>query len=96
MNDSPAGKGPAPTTVGAREAEHGLDALLDRVERGACFVITRGNRRVARLSPFDVAAHRAKVEAAFAVFDAIAAKARMSTEELVASVRSDRDRGHRP
>ncbi|MDB5998978.1 MAG: hypothetical protein JWP52_677 [Rhizobacter sp.] len=39
--------------VGAFEAKTHLSALLERVERGEAFVITRHGRPVARLAPAD-------------------------------------------
>ncbi len=42
-----------PNTVKVAEAKTHLSELLVRVEQGEAFVITRGNRPVARLVPLD-------------------------------------------
>lgn len=78
--------------MGAYEAKNGLGALLDRVEQGETFVITRHGRPVARLMPYQDPEHRRRVEEAFAAFRAIAAKARVTTADVVAAVRKDRSR----
>jgi prevent-host-death family protein len=78
--------------VGAYEAKNGLGALLDRVEQGETFVITRHGRPVARLMPYQDPDHRRRVEEAFAGFRAIAAKARLTAADVVAAVREDRSR----
>ncbi len=78
--------------MGAYEAKNQFSALLEQVEQGGSFVITRHGRPVARLVPYQDPDHRQKVAAAFAVFDRIAGKARMSTDEIVELIRKDRER----
>ena len=94
MSKLPARKGPSHSTVsvGAYEAKNGLGSLLDRVEQGESFVITRHGRPVARLSPYLASDHKARVAAAFAVFDRIAAGSRMATKEIMDALRRDRER----
>jgi prevent-host-death family protein len=83
---------PARVSVSAHEANQVLESLLDRVEQGDSFVITRHGRPVARLSPYLASDHRTRVAAAFAVFDRIAAGSRMRTTEIVDALRRDRAR----
>ena len=51
-------------TVGAFEAKTHLSELLDRVERGERFTITRHGKPVAKLSPADEARNVEQIEAA--------------------------------
>ena len=51
-------------TVGAFEAKTHLSALLDRVERGERFTITRHGKPVAKLMPADDGRDVARIKAA--------------------------------
>ncbi len=61
-------------TIGAFEAKTHLSELLERVERGEEFTITRHGRPVAKLSGVGARADAGKVRAAIARLKALADK----------------------
>jgi len=78
-------------TIQASEAKTRLLQLLDAVERGESFVITRHGRPIARLSP-EADRRRADIEAAVASIRALRARiGKMTVEEIL----SARDEGRR-
>ena len=83
-------------TVGAYDAKSRLSHLLDRVERGEQFVITRHGHPIARLIPEsggpDLAAARAAVAAITRLRHDLAARGVRVTQE---DIRALRDEGRR-
>ena len=85
-----------PPTIGAYDAKSRLSHLLDRVERGEQFVITRHGHPIARLIPEpggpNRAAARAAVEAITRLRHDLAARGVRVTQE---DIRALRDEGRR-
>jgi len=78
-------------TIQASEAKAKLLQLLDAVERGESFVITRHGRPIARLLP-EAERRKADIEAAIASIRALRRRAgKMTVEEILAA----RDEGKR-
>lgn len=78
-------------TVKESEAEAHFERLLDEVERGATFVITRHQRPIARLIPESVFRQQ-EIDQAIAGISALRSQTgRVSTSEIL----SARDEGHK-
>ena len=84
-----------PIVIDAEDAKHELAHLLDRVERGEEFVITRNGRAVARLTAglgHDVAKAREAVDRLTALRKELAARGVSLTQD---EIRAMRDEGRR-
>jgi antitoxin (DNA-binding transcriptional repressor) of toxin-antitoxin stability system len=82
----------ASVLVGADEAERSLPQLLDRVQQGEVFVITRDGVAIARLSAgsgHDVAKARAAVERLMALRKELAARGVNVTAEEIRAMRGE-------
>ncbi|MBW4092291.1 MAG: type II toxin-antitoxin system prevent-host-death family antitoxin [Proteobacteria bacterium] len=86
----------APPAIGAYDAKSRLSHLLDRVERGEQFVITRHGHPIARLVPEPGGPDRAAAHAAVAAITALrqdlAARGVRVTQD---DIRALRDEGRR-
>jgi len=93
---SPTHTTPPPPAIGAYDAKSRLSHLLDRVERGEQFVITRHGHPIARLVPEpggpDRAAARAAVEDIARLRQTLAARGVRVTAD---DIRALRDEGRR-
>ena len=79
--------------IQASEAKAKLLGLLDEVERGETFVITRHGKPIARIAPEEndrAARMKAALDAAERFRKSL--KAGITVEEIVADIREDRDR----
>lgn len=85
-----------PATIGAYDAKARLSALLDRVERGEEIVITRHNRRIARLIPEGLGQNVLPARAAIAALTQLRAELADKNIRLTpAEIRALRDDGRK-
>jgi prevent-host-death family protein len=77
------------TRIGAYEAKTRFSELLDRVEKGESFEVTRHGKVVARLTALDAGALDRKLEAATRIRERLAAA--QQREPRVAAAMADKD-----